>query len=74
VIEVSNLGPLVSTGGNASASRRKYLRAIKSGIPAIAIKAKMPNMIPLQNHTPADNPFSIATLEQRIPQIIPITK
>ena len=73
-MEVSNLGPLVSTGGNASASRLRYLRETKSGIPAIAIKAKMPNMSPLQNHTPADSPFSIATLEQRIPEIIPITK
>ncbi len=41
---------VISSRGSSSASRRKYLRAIKSGIPAIAINAMKLKKKPIKPH------------------------
>jgi len=70
-MEVSNLGPLVSTGGNASASRLRYLREIKSGIPAIAINAVKLKTKPRIIQPISLCPFYLAILEQNKAEIKP---
>ena len=57
---------LVSTGGKDSASRLRYLRETKSGIPAIAIKAMKLKKNPRLIQTISLCPFSLAILEQNM--------